>query len=122
MGWGTAGDENSGPGSTLTYNQAMNWDHYQPTVRVKFTFGAPCICCRHFIGAGACTAFPFGIPAVILDGRHDHRTTHYRGDGGLLWESGLHLVEEVTDGGPTLEGHTQGQAPEAQQGQGTEGA
>jgi len=96
----------------------MGWERtggeYQESVRVKLAYGAACLCCRHFRGKGTCAAFPIGIPFAILDGRHDHRTEHYQGDRGLLWESGLHAVE-VNDGRDTRQGHAKGQAPEGEQ-------
>jgi len=66
-------------------------DTYQPQVRVKLTFGARCLCCRHFTGNGRCEAYPYGIPREILTGDHDH-TKPYPGDGGITWESILHEV------------------------------
>jgi hypothetical protein len=68
-------------------------DKYAPNVRVKLAYGAACLCCRHFIGAGRCVAFPHGIPFAILENRHDHRTEHYKDDHGLLWESNLKAAE-----------------------------
>lgn len=75
MGWGPTGDT------------------YQPTVRVKLTFGARCICCYWFKGNGTCEAFPKGIPLAILTNEHDH-VNPYPGDDGYLWRSGIHVVRD----------------------------
>lgn len=44
-----------------------------------------CITCRHYRLAGACDAFPDGIPVVILKGERDHREP-YPGDHGIQYE------------------------------------
>ena len=44
-----------------------------------------CLQCKHLIGNGKCSAFPNGIPAAIIEGRHDHRQP-YRGDNGIHFE------------------------------------
>lgn len=79
----------------------MGWGHcddtYQESVRVKLTFGAMCLCCRHFRGQGTCEAFPRGIPMPILDGRHDHRVKPYALDQGIMWQSVLHAVADPPD-------------------------
>ena len=42
--------------------------------------------CKHYINKkSACTAFPGGIPAEILEGEHDHRKP-YPGDNGIRYE------------------------------------
>jgi hypothetical protein len=71
---------------------AVSFAEYAPNTRVRLLYGATCICCAHFIGKGTCEAFPGGIPHAVLTGEHDHRREHYRGDHGLLWESGLREV------------------------------
>ncbi len=67
--------------------------------RLKFTYGATCLCCEHFTGRGTCLAFPDGIPEVILEGRHDHRVKPFPGDQGHLWTSTLRAVKEEADAG-----------------------
>lgn len=47
-----------------------------------------CIFCRHYRKGAegpTCSAFPDGIPAVMLRNDHDHREP-YRGDNGIRFE------------------------------------
>lgn len=44
----------------------------------------PCQTCQHRVHPLFCTAFPGGIPADILTGRHDHRTP-FSGDHGVRY-------------------------------------
>lgn len=45
-----------------------------------------CGTCQRKSGFGpSCTAYPGGIPAVILSGEHDHKTP-FPGDNGLLYD------------------------------------
>jgi hypothetical protein len=47
---------------------------------------APCANCRHkHLTGPTCTAFPDGIPEVILDGRSQHRTP-FPGDNDIRYE------------------------------------
>lgn len=51
---------------------------------------APCSNCKHFNcdNPDVCTAFPGGIPVVILNGQHKHRTP-FPGDNGIQWTDQL---------------------------------
>lgn len=52
-------------------------------VQTHTRFLSPCAsCARKLADAPTCQAFPNGIPAAILGGKHSHRTA-YPGDGGL---------------------------------------
>jgi len=54
-----------------------------------------CVWCRHrTAGAGACRAFPNGIPDVIAKNKHDHRLP-YEGDHGVLFEPEIVEIEFV---------------------------
>lgn len=44
-----------------------------------------CVECKHHGEELTCTAFPDGIPAIILTGEHDH-TKPYPGDNGIRFE------------------------------------
>ena len=44
-----------------------------------------CVRCARYLGLGVCDAFPDGIPAEILTGRHDH-TKAFDGDGGIRFQ------------------------------------
>ena len=57
---------------------------------------ASCSHCRHkTAGAAVCDAFPAGIPAPILEGRHPHKSS-YPGDHGIRYEADPALVQEFT--------------------------
>lgn len=47
---------------------------------------AQCVRCKHLLSNARCAAFPEGIPADILENRHDHRRP-YPGDNGIRFES-----------------------------------
>jgi hypothetical protein len=44
-----------------------------------------CATCQHWTAGLSCQAFPAGIPAAILEGRHDHRRP-FEGDRGIRYE------------------------------------
>lgn len=44
-----------------------------------------CAACAHWLGNKRCDAFPEGIPDIILDNEHDHKTP-YPGDDGIRFE------------------------------------
>ena len=44
-----------------------------------------CFRCVHYRGEMRCAAFPEGIPAEIVQGKHNHREP-YPGDNGIRYE------------------------------------
>lgn len=52
---------------------------------------AQCLLCGHFASDGderglfECTAYPAGIPFVIISGEHDHREP-FKGDNGIRFK------------------------------------
>lgn len=56
------------------------------TVQEGEMLGSMCVSCKHkFSTGGFCTAFPQGIPLVILRREFDHRYP-YPGDNGIMFE------------------------------------
>lgn len=49
-----------------------------------------CATCKHFLTYWVCDAFPNGIPPEVITGEHDHATTPYPGDNGIMYEPGIH--------------------------------
>lgn len=56
-----------------------DWDDPEAT---GVTNPQQCQACRHYRNNATCSAFPNGIPIIILQDEHDHRKP-YPGDRGI---------------------------------------
>jgi hypothetical protein len=67
---------------------------------VEITNPVQCEACKRYRGDTTCSAFPDGIPVVILQNKHDHRA-HYPGDHGTRFEpidaEAARIVDEMFD-------------------------
>jgi hypothetical protein len=68
----------------LLQERLSDWGRPDTLLKVTPT---QCLACRHLRSRAAwtCDAFPGGIAAPILLGKHDHREP-FPGDGGVTWE------------------------------------